>query len=486
MLKKPVFPILLLVVIIFINLLRFLYLEQAPYGLIFDEETSGVTLQCLVEKGIAPLNDQPYPLFGDVGIGNPKPPTYMYPGILWVKLFGFSPYALRAFTVFFFNLAIIGLFAIGWQLRGWQCGLWIAAAASISPWTWTISRVGQEPSFLLAYLIWGIFLTLRARKHWEFILAGLLFAAAAYTYPPARMITPSCILLLSLYGMKYLDWKKYWGALIAASFSIAIIPMIYSVMSDPSQTVRWQYVSITKPEYLALVGKTGSLFDIMSIAWDNLLRHTTPMYLFFRGLPDWGVGTWHQGIMSWIDVTALVLGIFWIIHVFPFKKDKVSSKTLAWGGFLAISLFVGVLPCAFTIMEYAGVGNNMRSISAWPFAMIAVGMIMHKVTEKWTWSWIPSILAVIIFASVFLNQYFTIYPQQGALFFRAPSLEMARNARSNTDWLNFLYAHHKDGFASRYFLMRYHGDSCIQARNIYNNLKPNFEKVAEQNKKARP
>jgi hypothetical protein len=479
MFKKLIFPILLLVIILVINAVRFLYLEQAPYGMIFDEQTSGVTLQCLVENGMAPLSNQYYPLFGDVGIGNPKPPTYMYPGMLWVKLFGFSPYSLRAFTAFFFSLALIGLFAIGWQLRGWRCGLWIMAAASISPWTWTISRVGQEPSFLLAYLIWGVFVTLRAKKYWEFILAGLLFAAAAYTYPPARMITPACIVLLSLYGVKYLNWRKHWGLIIAAAFSIAIIPMILSVMSDPSQAVRWQYVSITKPDYLAFVGKTNSFIDILSIAWDNLLRHLDPTYLFFRGLPDWGVGTWHQGIVGWIGATAIILGIFWLIRIFMIKKDTVAPQTLAWIGFLVIALFVGVLPCAFTIMEYPGVGNNMRSISAWPFAMIAIGMIMHKTTVKWTWSWIPSLLILAIFSTIFLNQYFTIYPKQGALFFRAPSMEMAKNAKSDTDWMDFLFAHHQDAFASRYFMMHYRKDSCLDAKRIYESLNPMFKEIAQ-------
>ncbi len=482
MFKHKFFPIVLLVAVLAINVLRFLYLEHAPYGMIFDEETSGVTLQCLVEKGVAPLTDQKYPLFGDVGIGNPKPPTYMYPGMLWVKAFGFSPYSLRAFTVFFFSLALIGLFAIGWQLRGWRCGLWIMSAATISPWTWTISRVGQEPSFLLAYLIWGIFVTLRARQYWQFILAGILFAAAAYSYPPARMVVPVCILLLSLYGIRHLNWRKHWGFVIAATFVMACIPMLLSLMSDPSQIVRWKYVSITKPEYLEFVGKTGSLRDLISIAWHNILLHATPEYLFFKGLPDWGVGTWHQGILSWIGVTAMILGILWLIETIVFRKRNVSAATVSWAGLLAVCIFVGILPCAFTIMEYANVGNNMRSLCAWPFAMIAIGMIMHKVTQRWSWTWVPTILGVVIFAVVFLKQYFFIYPKEGALFFRAPSLEMAKDAKTDKQWLEVLYYHREDQFASRYFLMYYHKDDCIQARNIYKSLRPMFQQMAEENK----
>ncbi len=486
MFKKQFFPSVLLIGILFINVLRFLYLEQAPYGMIFDEQTSGVTLQCLVEQGVAPLSDQRYPLFGDVGIGNPKPPTYMYPGMLWVKAFGFSPGSLRAFTVFFFTLSILGLLAIGWQLRGWRCGLWIMTVATISPWTWTISRVGQEPSFLLAYLIWGIFLALRAREYWEFILAGALFAAAAYTYPPARIVMPFCILLFSLYGIKYLNWKKLWPVVMAVSFCIVCIPLLYSLVTDTAQLVRWKYVSITKPEYLALVGKTDNFLDLLSIAWGNFWSHFTPDYLFFRGLPDWGVGTWRQGILSWTGLTALLFGIGWLIKVLLLKKKVASPATMMLVGILFACFFIGILPCTITIMDYYNLGNNMRSICAWPFAMIAFGMIMHKITQKWPWTWAPAILMVGLFSAVFLTQYFTMYPKEGALFFRAPSLEMAQKAKSDKDWLEFLFFHREDAFASRYFLMYYHKDDCMQARNIYESMNPVFKKMAENAKQVNP
>ena len=83
MLRKIVLILIVLVVLI-LNTLRFWKLDIIPYGFHVDEVGSAVTMQCFAERGCdAELT--PRPLFGFMEYGQDKPPNYIYPGILWAK-----------------------------------------------------------------------------------------------------------------------------------------------------------------------------------------------------------------------------------------------------------------------------------------------------------------------------------------------------------------------------------------------------------------
>src|SRR5579863_7387082 len=97
MLKKITLGLIILVVLV-LNILRFWKLDAIPDGFHVDEVGSAVTMQCFSERGCdAELN--PWPLFGSMEYGQDKPPTYVYPGILWTKIFGTTVASLRAYSV---------------------------------------------------------------------------------------------------------------------------------------------------------------------------------------------------------------------------------------------------------------------------------------------------------------------------------------------------------------------------------------------------
>ncbi len=482
MFSKYFLPVFLMALILTVNVFRFIDLEGAPNGYMFDEETSSVTLQCLAEKGIAPLNDERYPLFGELGVGNPKPPTYMYPGMLWVKSFGFSAAAVRALTAFSFILALLGLLAVAWHLGGLMCGLWSLLAGSLSPWIWSLSRMGIEGPFLLPLFIWGLFLALKAKHLWHFILAGALFSATVYTYPTAKMQAPLFLMVLGFYGIKQLGWKKKELITLIATFLIVLTPLLWTKLSQPKLNEHFKDVFITNPEYLHRIGKTDSVADILITFFNRAFYQISPDYLFFKGTPtDMGMTTGRQGLLSWLDGIALIVLIFWAFLAFRKKRELIKEENKQLVRFIFISIFLGTLPAAFC-------HNNdpLHSMAAWPFVMLTTGMVINALISELQWLQFPILLSSAVFASVFLTQYFTSYKDDSVWIFRKWSLEAAKQAHTDQDWMKFLYFHYKDGFASRYFLMRYHGDNCIQARTIYNTLNPTFQKMAEENKKAHP
>ncbi len=477
MLKKYIIPIVLGLLIIIINASRFVDLAHIPNGVHIDEQTIGVTFACLAQGGQATLNQPHYPLFADNSFATPTPPTFMYPGMLWVKAFGFSIESIRTYTVFGFTVALLGLFAIGRHLGGLRCGLWIMLAGSLSPWTWTFSRIAWESIFMTPFLIWGLFFCLIARKHRHFIIAGILLSAAAYSYPPARLQVPLTLIFLVGYGFFQLRWKFSHIMALGLAFIITTIPMAIMYITWPFLSARFNEISILNPDYLHSINKTGSLMDIAIIAGKNYLSFLQPDFLFFKGTPhNLTLSTGRQGIMGWLDIFAAILAIS-AVGLMIKNKRAINKPTLVLFGFLFINFLGGILPAALISIENP---HPLRTLGAWTFAMIATGLIIHKSIERWIWVALPATLIAISFTFVFLTQYFTLYPKDSIGMFNVWTETEAKNAKTDNDWMTFLYHYHPHMYISRYALMRYHGDSCASAKKTWENLYPFFKKFAEQ------
>src|SRR5207247_1633371 len=103
---------LIVLIILVSNTLRFYKLGDVPDGYHVDELSASVCVQCLATEGVD-AHLQPYPFFSDVNYGNPKPPTYLYPCMMWSKIFGFSEASFRAFSAFVFTITLVGIFFLG-------------------------------------------------------------------------------------------------------------------------------------------------------------------------------------------------------------------------------------------------------------------------------------------------------------------------------------------------------------------------------------
>ncbi len=481
MLKKYLLPFILCILILAVNAFRFINLENVPAGFHIDEQVAGVVLACLAQDGSAPLGSGHYPLFGENSFATPSPPTYMYPGMLWVKAFGFSQTSMRALTGFSFIIALLGLFAIGCRWAGLRCGLWVLLAGSVSPWTWILSRIAWESLFILPFLIWAIFFCFNGKKLLHFLTAGFLFSCAAYAYPTGRMQIPLLLVLLTWYGISQLKWRLPHITTLGGTFLLTSVPLVLMYLSNPALAARFKDIAITNPAFLKSINSSGSLPELFSIVIENFMMHLTPTFLFFKGNPaNLTLTTGLQGIMGWLDVIAIILGITWMLYALKNKQSIATERTWTLLIFLIGAIIIGVLPATLTFTDNP---HALRTIGAWPFAMLATGFILHRSTEKWEWLAWPLLAAAVIFMTVYLKQYFNDYAKVSQGWFSYWSLAEARNAKTDNDWMNFMYRYHPHMFTSRYYLMRYHGDSCAEARERWHQHYPFFRKFAERNKK---
>ena len=471
-LEKSVVKLCLLVFFVMMLLgvlLHFCSLDKIPYGFHVDEMSGSVAIGCLASEGVDAHNVR-YPLFADLNYGTPKPPTYLYPALVWVKIFGYSVPSLRALSVTVHIVGIAGLFFLAHFLFGWRYAVLTVAVAVFSPWAWVLSRVAFESLFAVTFLIWGLYVFLRASRPWAMVLAAVLLAGAMYSYPPIRLQTPLILLPLIIYSrMKYrLSWKSL--AVFSIVFIILLIPLAQKIITSHSLLQRFNQISIFSPDYLRSIGSNGNWIQLMQIFGYVYVLHFNPNFLFFKGDLSYVHSTRHFGILSWMDMAGLGIGLVFLVMLLfkPGRKDNPLLVHGHWLIFLIVGVLIGVVPVAFTSSE---IPNSLRIMGAWPFICLLTGFFLWQACERWWGMWLVTVLITALFAFAFLKVYFQVYPKESKGMFGYWTLEEANQLKTDDDWLKFVLLYRHDDYNARYFLMQYRGLTCTQSRTLWERLR---------------
>jgi hypothetical protein len=448
-------------------LISYYQLDRTPYGFHVDEFTGSVNIGCMATEGVD-AHGIHYPLFAITGYGTPKPPTYIYPGIIWAKFFGYSAPSLRALSVTVHLLGIAGLFFLAEIFFGWRYALICITLASISPWTWGLSRVAFESLFSVTFIIWGLCLFFKRPTLLNTILSGFFFVAAIYSYPPFRLVTPLMILTLIIYS----QWKnpRTFSSWLVFAFSLIapVIPLVQKTLTGEIQK-RFDQISIFSRDYLNAIHSPGHWGDIAGIFINNYWQHFSWDFLILTGDPSYVHSTRHFGILSWLDVAALMLAFIWLCLLLMQKYVRNNPLIVQkyFIIFLIINILIGVLPAALTNSELP---NSLRITGSWPFVCLLSGYLLWQACELWWGSWVAIALMAVIFAGVYFNVYFRVFPQEGKGMFAYWTLEEANQLKTEDDWMKFVYVYRYKDYSARYFLMQYHGLSCSQSMDMWEGM----------------
>ncbi len=421
---------LLIVVVTVAGALRFFSVSQSPPGFYIDEAAISAQVICLRQSGTT-LAGEKWPLFTEVLEGGYLSPSYLAPALVWTTLFGDSIVSFRSMTAFFSCLFIFGSFVLGsrfWRSleAGWLCAL----AAALSPWAFQFARIAWDPSLVPAYLVWAfaLFWSRTRNRHFEAIFSGILFAAAAYCYPPARLqiaiALPTAILVL-----RFRERKKDPAILIQCSiacFSAALVsaPLILETLTGEIQG-RFKFLSVFNRKFLLSQYNDDSLANGFRALFENFRLLLSPDYLFFRGDENLRHSTGLLGILSWLDMLSIIIAAAFLILIFTHR-----SRVQVWFleiGFIFIGYFAGILPAALT---WESNPHALRSIGAVVFLVLGVG---GSLSMLWRISGYGRTLilatAVVTFAA-FINIYFIQYPDEAMPWFDAEVVATANKLKS--------------------------------------------------------
>jgi hypothetical protein len=447
-----------------LNLLRFWQLDTIPSGYHINELGSAVTMQCMAEAGCdAELT--PWPLFGRMQYGQDKPPAYIYPGLIWTKIFGSTVPSLRGFSVFAFLTGMLGLFLLAKQFLSRSYGAAVVLAATCSPWGWVATRVAVESYFAPVFAVWGLYFFGRS-VHWrDWAMAGLFFTCAMYSYPPARLQLPLMMAALFAFDRRRRPWPGPSVLSMGAVLAAALLPMAVKYIQG-TLSRRFDQIGIFNRDYLYVFGKTGNLWDMTNIFFHNYFLHLSPDFLFLRGDRSYMYSTRHSGIFSWLDMAALgFLAAFLILALL--RRSWAENPVIRhrrWLCFLAANFFIGIIPSALTNQELP---HALRMCGSWPFMMLFTGLMWWSAAECLKGFWPVMALAGIFCGGLLAHQYFWLYPDESKVMFGYRALEIAGQLKTPDDWKQFLLVFHKQPYHCRYFLAHRLGMTCRQARDMW-------------------
>jgi len=300
-------------------------------------------------------------------------------------------------------------------------------------------------------------------------LAGIFLAAAMYSYPPIRFQVPLMLIPLVFFCRKkyQIKWKNV--VLLGLVLTVILIPLAQNTLNGKLQK-RFNQISIFSNDYLKSINASHDWLSLSKIFLNVYAFHFHSDFLFFKGDPSYVHSTRHFGILSWMDILALGIGIFFLLMFF-FKKKKANNPLYIhreWVIFLLISMMIGVIPSALTNSE---IPNSLRIMGSWPYLSLLSVFLLWQACEQCWGMWLIVVLTTAIFAFSFLRVYFFVYPDESKGMFGYWTLEEASQLKTDEDWLKFLLLYRHDDYHARYFLIHYRGISCSQSEKIWDNLR---------------
>lgn len=395
--------------------LRFVNLEQSPPGFYIDEAAISAQVICVRESGES-LQRQRLPLLAPVLGGGYITPTYLYPAVAWTAMFGDSVTAFRGYTAFFSVLFIAGSFFLALRVWGTDEAAYLAAtAAAISPWCFQFARIAWDPALAPAFTVWA-FVFFWGRREWEFALSGVLFALAAYVYPPLR-VQLAIMLPFALAGLMFVrkrPARPYMWTILAAL--VVAAPLLVKTATGEIQG-RFDALSVFNHAWQQTTyGATGPLIGVQAL-FENIALLLSPKFLFVSGDANLRHSTGSFGVWSYLDFVA-ILGI---IALAIARRERAREWWFEIS-FCIVGYLAGILPAAMT---WESNPHALRSIGALTFLVLGVGGALGALWRN-SRSMRASIvgIAVVSFA-LFVHVYFVTYPPIARVWFDADVKETA-------------------------------------------------------------
>ena len=304
--------------------LRGWQLGEIPAGLYRDEAYNGLD----AANVLADEDTGENPFYFEANNG--REPAYIYLTTLAVAMLGQTVLAVRLTAAVVGTLTTILVYLLAKSWFNDRVGLLAACLWAITVWPVHLSRIGLRPilmPFMIALLFWLGTLAYRksAPKFW--LLTGLVYGLAFYTYLAMRF-TPVLLILLLLYLIVSGRSKRLipgigWfilGALITS------LPLLLLAIQQPEIIIgRTGQVSIFNPDisagatpFTVFIRQSWQALGLFFVKGDTILRHNPPGRPVFDLLMvgPFLIGVWHC-LRHWKQPAAVTLLLWTLVMLGP-------------------------------------------------------------------------------------------------------------------------------------------------------------------------
>lgn len=402
---------LLLAIALVALVLRFIGLGDAPPGFHVDEAVDAAHIVCLAETG-ADANGRPLPLNAvwEASTGTVVfPASNLYPGVLWVTLFGDSVAAMRAYSVALSVVLAIVTAAVAFNFFGRQGFAWALLLGAVMPWSWDLSRtllaagglVGRTAAMLAVFLLTRDKAT-RPVGPVAAAVAGLGFATAL-GYNNARII--AIVMALLLVTTLFLRGLLAFGSLVSLAVGgvVGAIPAL-SLVGSGQLLERSSSVSILNAAWLAETGTTG-VVGLALAFFRHLGLHLSPSFLFISGDAELRHNSGITGQLGWLELglTLLIPVAVWL--AWRSGERRVPPIFLAMVG---LGIFAGLATASLTT---TALPHAQRAFAAVPFIVLGLTAVAVQISERWRLAPVAAAVTCLLFGAWFLPQYFRDFPR---------------------------------------------------------------------------
>jgi 4-amino-4-deoxy-L-arabinose transferase-like glycosyltransferase len=265
--KKVLLTLSLIAVVFFAT--RLYKINFIPPSVYWDEASIGYNAYSIATT----LKDE----WGDTlpihlrAFGEFKLPVYIYSVIPFVKLFGLSAATVRAPAAIYSFVSLIFIYLLAAKITK---NRWIGIVASflfmVSPWLFIFTRAGYEASAGIAFYLIGVYIFLKPKNNFHFLLGIIFWILSAYSYNSFRIVVPATAityLLIFFREIKTVFFRKIPVIAISLALVLAAIFPIYRLYTMDAGAVRLQTVSAGEPVTIA----------------KNYLMHFSPAFLLTNG-----------------------------------------------------------------------------------------------------------------------------------------------------------------------------------------------------------
>lgn len=407
---EVVTPYVVFSILVLALFVRSYHLDSLPAGLYPDEATNGTDALLANETGN-------YRLLYTNNYG--REGLFINLQALAVKYFGNTVFVLKAWSVFFGTLAVLGLYLLARELYTRRLYALIAAfMLATSYWAINFSRIGFRAimvTFLLTFCFYFFFRGLRTQKLRDFLFAGLFLGTGLHTYVAFRLAPLIVIALLPALFFVYERFlARYWKHALVFAFGafIAAAPMFYDFYKNPDHfSSRTGAVSIFSPEinkgdFWGTFGKTLGLSLVKYNFWgDQNWRHNYPPYPILDPVTG---AFFLAGFLYLVWETVQLIGL-------RFRK-KLRDERLVRNWFLLSAFFVMLMP---EFLTEEGLPHALRAIGTqmpvYLIALIPIAWLVNRARQTLAGGRLAlySLLAFGLFfgAAFNLTKYFVFFNQ---------------------------------------------------------------------------
>ena len=377
----------------------------------YDEAFTGILLR-------APFLEMNDMIFRDV-----HPPLFYWLAKSWAMIFGYTPLAIRSFSLFFGFLTVLSVFWIGRKMFNVRAGLLAATLMAFSPFAIVYSQEARMYSlfgFFMLWAVWFFYRALKKERAIQWVLFGVFAGLSFYTHYLA-------LFFFVMFYVAYVIYQKKFNNLTLDPRTLA----------NPKDKRKKQRTLSERLNNFAFIGNGGFwlgvgiifLFFIswIRIFWIHMMKgnlgwieptHLSDipktLQIFFFGHPPGTGGTpWSNEFSAFFDGRSaglLIFSIFLIVVTVAWVK-KIKQKevlvltTLSLGTLLFlivlshfnIKLYVARYFMPATVLFFllfAGVLTSTfsKKKSVWLVSIVIyVGMLMmlkpFDYSTTWTEVW---------------------------------------------------------------------------------------------------